>query len=169
MPRPAFIVSPADVTETTHTYPASDEPMAPSRAIGRAAGLVRIGLHLTRMPPGTRTSFPHAESDEEEFVLVLSGEVDAWIDGTLHRVRAGDLVAFPAGTGITHTFINDGPGEATLLVGGEAAKASNRIIYPLHPGRRPQLKAGEWWDDAPAAPLGEHDGMPAAVRARSGK
>ena len=39
--------------------------MNPGRAIGVHAGLVRIGLHLERVTAGTRTSWPHAESDEE--------------------------------------------------------------------------------------------------------
>src|SRR5207302_9213975 len=60
--RPPFIVSSADVAEKSHRYPNSDEDMAPARAIGRAAGLLRIGIHLVRVPPGKRTSYPHAES-----------------------------------------------------------------------------------------------------------
>ena len=48
---------------------------------------------------------------------MLEGELDAWIDGDLHRVRASDLVAFPSGTGICHTFLNNGEHEAKLLSG----------------------------------------------------
>lgn len=44
------------------------EDMAPARPIGRAAGLLQIGIHLVTVPPGRRTSYPHAESAEEEFV-----------------------------------------------------------------------------------------------------
>ena len=71
------------------------------RAVASAAGLVRVGINLQRLPPGTRSSWPHAESDEEEeeFVDVMDGEVDDWIDGELHRMLAGDLAAFLAGTG----------------------------------------------------------------------
>ena len=127
-PRPPFIVSSTHIAEKRHRYPNSAEEMAPSRAIGRAAGLLRIGIHLVRLLPGTRTSFPHAESAEEEFVYVIDGEVDAWIDGELYRMRAGDVAAFPAGTGICHTFINDG-GLRTRCSspGGEADKADTRI------------------------------------------
>ena len=108
-------------------YPNSDEDMAPARAIGRAAGLLRIGIHLVRVPPGKRTSYPHAESAEEEFVYVVEGEIDAWIDGQLHRMKAGDFAAFPSGTGVCHTFINDGEREALLLSGGEEDISNNRI------------------------------------------
>ncbi|HUL58471.1 MAG TPA: cupin domain-containing protein [Anaeromyxobacteraceae bacterium] len=158
--RPPFIVSSADVPEKIHRYPNSDEGMAPARPIGRAAGLLRIGVHLVRVPPGRRTSYPHAESAEEEFVYVIEGEIDAWIDGELHRMRAGDFAAFPAGTGICHTFINDGERDALLLSGGEADKSHNRICYPLHPGRRSDMPWSRWWDDAPERPRGAHDGKP---------
>jgi len=162
-PRPPFIISTADLPERRHIYPQSQEQLAPSRAAGRAAGLQRIGINLQRLLPGTRSSWPHAESDEEEFVYVIEGEVQAWIDGELHPMRAGDLAAFPAGTGISHCFINNSDREALLLVGGEVAKASNRILYPLNPSRRQDLKAEEWWADAPARTLGGHDGLPDAA------
>ena len=138
--------------------------MGPVRSVGSAAGLVRIGINLQRLPPGMRSSWPHAESDEEEFVYVVEGEVEAWIDGEVHSMRAGDLAAFPAGTGISHCFINNTETEALLLVGGEAAKPSNRIVYPLNPSRRSDLKEADWWHDAPPRKLGSHDGLPDQLR-----
>lgn len=53
--------------------------MGPIRCLGATAGLQRIGVNLQRLPPGTRSSWPHGESDEEEFVYVIDGEVQAWI------------------------------------------------------------------------------------------
>jgi len=162
--RPPFIVSTAELPEHSHVYPQSEEAMGPTRSAGSAAGLVRLGINLQRLPPGVRSSWPHAESDEEEFVYVIEGEVDAWIDGELHRMHAGDLAAFPAGTGICHCFINNSEREALLLVGGEAAKPSNRIVYPLNPSRRTDLSAAAWWHDAPTRKLGSHDGLPDLLR-----
>jgi len=158
--RPPFIVSSALVPPRVHRYPNSTEDMAAGRPIGRAAGLLRIGVHLVTVPPGTRTSYPHCESAEEEFVYVVEGELDAWIDGELHHMKAGDFAAFPAGTGICHTFINDGDRDAVLLSGGEAHKSHNRIYYPLHPGRRDDMPWSRWWDDVPERPRGSHDGKP---------
>jgi len=74
------------------------------------------------------------------------------IDGELHRMKAGDFVAFPSGTGICHTFINDGERDALLLSGGEADKSNNRIYYPLNPGRQSDMPWSCWWDDVPPAP-----------------
>lgn len=164
--RPSFIVSAASIAEYAHVYPQSTEPMGPVRTLGKAAGLQRIGINLQRLPPGTRSSWPHAEEDEEEFVYVIEGEVDAWIDGTLHRVKAGDLVAFPAHTGISHCFINNGTREALLLVGGDAARPGSRILYPVNPSRREDIPAQYWWHDAPKRELGPHDGLPDALRGK---
>jgi len=158
--RPPFIISNADVPEEIGRYPGSDEPLGAGRAIGRAAGLQRIGLHLERLTPGQRTSYPHAEEKEEEFVFVLEGEVEAWLDGRLHPMRSGDLAAFPAGTGICHTFINNSAADALLLVGGDASRRDNRIFYPLNPERRGQMPWSSWWEDIPLREQGPHDGKP---------
>jgi len=162
--RPPFIIASSDVAETTHSYPGSDEKLAYGRAIGKAAGLLRIGLHLERLEPGQRTSWPHAEEREEEFVFVLEGEVEAWVDGHLYSMRAGDLAAFPAGTGICHTFLNNSGRDVTLLVGGERTKSDNRIYYPLHPGRQNDMPWSHWWDDILLREQGPHDGLPGAQR-----
>jgi uncharacterized cupin superfamily protein len=138
--RPPFIVSSAELPERSNVYPQSKEVTGLTRRIGSAAGLVRLGIKLQRLPPGMRSSWPHAESDEEEFVYVIEGEVDAWVDGELHPMYAGDLAAFPAGTGICHCFINNSGREALLLVGGEATKPGNRIVYPLNPSRCADLE-----------------------------
>ncbi len=167
--RPPFIIDAESVPETRHRYPNSIESTGYQRSIGRAAGLLKIGVNLLRLPPGERSSWPHAEEKEEEFVYVLEGEVDAWIDGYIHAMKPGDFAAFPAGTGICHCFINNGEREAVLIVGGEASKRDNRIYYPLHPERRNELPWSEWWESVPKRRLGPHDGMPNALRARSPK
>lgn len=162
--RPPFIVSGISIPEETGRYPNSAEDLGSTRRIGRAAGLRKIGINLVRVPPGHRTSWPHAEETEEEFVYLLEGEVDAWVDGVTHPMRAGDLAAFPAGTGVCHSFLNNGDRDALLLVGGEADKSDNRIFYPLHPQRRADMPWSHWWDDVPARPQGAHDGLPDAAK-----
>lgn len=159
MTRPPCIVSPDDVPEEQGSYDGSDEVLSSGRRIGRAAGLRALGVWLERLPPGTRTSWPHAHAREEELVFVLDGAPSVWLDGVVHPLRRHDLVAFPAGTGVAHTVINDGPREALLLVAGEARKDDDRIAYPLHPHREAAIGARAW-TDAPRAPLGPHDGTP---------
>src|SRR5215469_17268705 len=166
--RPSFIVASTSVPEIRHHYPNSDEYTGSTRAIGRVAGLLKIGVNLKRLTTGQRSSWPHAEEKDEEFVFVIEGEVDAWLDGVVHPMQAGDFAAFPAGTGICHCFINNSGRDALLLVGGEASRLDNRIYYPLHPQRRNDLPSSEWWDDVPKHHMGPHDGMPDALRGRSG-
>lgn len=137
-------------------YPGDTELMSIGAPLARGLGLTRIGIHHERLPPGRRTSYPHAESAEEEFVFVLEGTPDVWIDGHLHRLEPGDSVAFPAGTGICHSFLNNSAREVRLLVIGEPAKPENRIRYPLNQAREDARPDG--WKDWPARPLGPHDG-----------
>lgn len=159
-PRPPFLIRSLDVAEVAGRYPGRDERFGFSRPIGKAAGLQRIGLHLERVPPGERISLPHAESNEEEFVYVLEGTVEAWIDGHVFTMSAGDLAAFPAGTGIAHTFLNESAREALLLAGGETSKKDNKIVYPVDNDRVEHLGAERHWQDAPKRKLGLHDGRP---------
>jgi len=142
-------------------YPTSDELLSIGSPFARSMGLTRLGIHHELVPPGRRTSFPHAESAEEEFVYVIEGHPDVWLDGVLHPLGPGDGVAFPAGTGQAHTFLNNTDRDVRLLVVGEPAKAENLIRYPLNPEEQARRK--DAWIDAPARPLGPHDG-----RARAG-
>jgi uncharacterized cupin superfamily protein len=161
--RPPYIIATNDVPEQVGSYANSDETLSAGRAIGKHAGLLALGLHVERLPPGTRTSWPHAEEQEEEFAFVLSGEVDCWIDGHTYRMIAGDLAAFPAGTGICHTFINNCRQDAVLLVGGETNKGRNRITYPKNPERASAIPWSRWWNNAPLRLMGPHDGLPDAM------
>lgn len=146
-----------------HRYSGDDELLSIGAAFGEHFGLTRLGIHHERLPPGRRTSYPHAESAEQEFVFVIEGAPDVWLDGELHRLGPGDAVGFPAGTGICHTFINNSDGEVRLMVVGERPKDENRIVYPMNPERRPLRE--DWWEDAPRRALGPHDGLPDKLRA----
>lgn len=158
MTHPPEIVRWEEIERPAWSYAGSDEPMGRDADYGRHFGFRSLGLHHVRLEPGRRTSFPHAESAEDEFVYVLEGTPDVWLDGHLHRLAPGDAVGFPAGTGLSHTFLNNTGGEVRLLVAGDMPKAENRILYPVNPDRRPLRD--DWWEDAPARPLGPHDGRP---------
>lgn len=145
-------------------YSGDDELMSIGAPLARHFGLTAIGVHHERLPPGRRTSYPHAESAEDEFVFVLEGTPDVWLDGYLHRLKPGDSVGFPAGTGLCHSFLNNTEAEVRLLVIGETPKAENRIYYPRNPERKPLRD--DWWHDHPSRPIGDHDGLTDRIRAR---
>ena len=138
-------------------YDHHDEPMGLNTAFGQHFGLSRIGIHHQRLFPGARTSFPHAESTEDEFIYVIFGTPDVWLDGHLHRLKPGDGVGFKAGDGLAHTFINNSESDVQLLVLGDRSHAKNQIIYPVNPERKAYHR--DWWSDAPERALGPHDGL----------
>jgi uncharacterized cupin superfamily protein len=157
--RPDFIRHWRDIqTPDDRHYAGSDELLALDAPFSRAFNLTRLGVRHQILPPGRRTSYPHAESDEDEFVYVIDGTPDVWIDGTLHRLAPGDGVGFPPGTGIAHSFLNNSTAPVTLLVVGEAAKPHNKVHYPLNPDV--QASRTDGWNDAPRHELGPHDGLP---------
>jgi uncharacterized cupin superfamily protein len=134
-------------------YPGDDELMGIGAAFGAHFGLRRLGIHHVRLPPGRRTSYPHSESTEEEFVYVIAGTLDVWLDGRLVSLQPGDGVGFPAGTGLCHTFINNTQAEVRLLVVGDTKRADNQVHYPLNPDRKDYRE--DLWTAAPVRTFGE--------------
>lgn len=163
MERPEFIRHWSELEEPDNShYRGDSELLSIGAPVGRLLGLTKLGIHHERLPPGRRTSYPHAESAEDEFVFVIEGHPDAWVDGQLHPLKPGDCVAFPSGTGIAHTFINNTADEVFLLVVGETNIPNAKIRYPLHPDF--EKTRDDIWVDAPPRPLGPHDGLPDALR-----
>ncbi|MBL0599711.1 cupin domain-containing protein [Aeromonas jandaei] len=149
------------------SYLGSEERMSLGSALGRHFGFSRIGIHHEIVEPGHRTSWPHAEKTEDEFVHVLEGTPDVWLDGVLYRLQPGDSVGFKAGDGLAHTFINNTDEPVRLLCVGDRDRADNRIHYALHPEYNRQIGARHW-DDVPERELGDHDGLPDRLRERNG-
>ena len=164
--RPNYVAHWRDILDKDEGgYPGSTEKHGIDAKFGRRARFSRIGVHFEVLPPGRRTSWPHAERDEDEFVYVVRGDVQCWIDGWLHPMGEGDFVGFEAGTNITHVVVNNSDADALLLVGSEASRARNQFWYPYHPHR--DKETGElFWADHPKPKLGLHDGLPDALRAR---
>ncbi|MBV9992614.1 MAG: cupin domain-containing protein [Alphaproteobacteria bacterium] len=151
--------------DAANRYPDSDEDQGIPAPFGRRARFSRIGIHVELLKPGRRTSYPHAERDEDEFVYVVSGAVEAWTDGHTTPMTEGDFIGWEAGTGITHVILNNSGGDAVLLIGGEASRVRNQYWYPFHPERN--VAAGEnYWADHPLPKLGPHDGLTDALRAK---
>ena len=81
MHHPPYVIHWKEIIELDNAhYPTSDELLCIGSPLGRATGLTRIGIHHELLPPGRRTSWPHAEGDEEEFVFVIEGTPDVWLD-----------------------------------------------------------------------------------------
>ncbi len=119
----------------------------------------RIAAHYFSIPSGYRTSEPHAESLEDEFVFIISGEIDLWLNGNIKKMRAGDSIGFKAGTGVGHCFINNSGEDCELFVSGDRTKKDNQYHFHLDPSLKEEC-GDKWWNDMPKQILGGHDGMP---------
>lgn len=168
MNRPACIKNWREIQKPDEgNYPGSQELFGLTSSFSPEFGLTRLGIHHEVLPPGRRTSWPHAEKTEEEFVFVIEGTPDVWLDGVLHRLAPGDAVGFPAGTGICHVVINNTQTDVRLMVIGERSKPDNKIHYALHP--RYNADIGErHWHDVQLQPQGDHDGLPDQLRESNG-
>jgi quercetin dioxygenase-like cupin family protein len=51
----------------------------------------------TLFPPGTFVP-PHFHPDQDEFIRVLEGDFDLWLDGADLKATAGDLIRLPMGS-----------------------------------------------------------------------
>jgi quercetin dioxygenase-like cupin family protein len=51
----------------------------------------------TLFPPGTFVP-PHFHPDQDEFIRVLEGDFDLWLEGEDQKATAGDLIRLPMGS-----------------------------------------------------------------------
>jgi uncharacterized cupin superfamily protein len=85
-----------------------------------------LGMRLTVVEPGQPSTLYHAETSQENFV-VLTGECLAIIEGEERRLRAWDFVHCPPGT--EHAFVGVGDGPCVILAVG-ARSEEGTIVYP---------------------------------------
>ncbi len=98
--------------------------------LGEQVGLTQLGVRLERLPPGSRSSQRHWHSSEDEFVLMLSGELTL-IEDTEQLLRPGDAAAWPAGSPVGHCLANRSEADATFLIIGHRNHADT-VTYPDH-------------------------------------
>lgn len=88
--------------------------------LGAAAGLTQFGVNLLRLPPGQWSSQRHWHHANDEFVMVLEGEVVLVTDAGEEVLRAGDCAGFRAGDPDGHHLQNRSDREAVLLEVGSS-------------------------------------------------
>ena len=143
-------------------YSGSDETFLSGASVGVGLGLQRIGIHHDILPPGHRSSLPHAHKIEEELLVVLEGNPDIWINGHLYRAGPKDVIFFRPGTGLSHTIINNTSSHVKMMIFGEQDESNNDLIYyPKHPMRNEECKRqGCYWEDVPKIQYGKNNGVP---------
>jgi uncharacterized cupin superfamily protein len=143
------------------------------QALGEAGGLSQFGVNLVELQPGAASSQRHWHTHEDEFVMVVSGELTLITDEGETLMRAGDCAAFPAGRPNGHHLINRGWGIGLFLAVGSRIpedcaeypdidlKYDGRTDSYLHRDGTPYPKAAE--ASAPGS-SGAHGDAPAAAQ-----
>jgi uncharacterized cupin superfamily protein len=106
------------------------------KPLGRTAGAVRTGLNWVSLAAGEKAAPSHCHSAEEEIFVFLEGEATLRLTPSPqravaapeeeHPLRAGHVVARPAGSGIAHSF-RAGDQGCTYLAYGQ--RNTNDVIY----------------------------------------
>ncbi len=129
----------------------------------------QLGFTLRVLMPGKPNGMYHAETDEEDF-LVLSGECLLLIEDQERHLRAWDFVHCPRATG--HIFVGAGEGPCVLLAAGGRTEGSRTVYAPsevaqrhgasveteAHSGREAYATSAKWslgrpprWNELPWA------------------
>lgn len=98
------------------TGPTADRYDAKMGFIGPRIGAQKLGYNITAVPPGMR-AFPfHNHRVNEEMFFVLQGTGEVRIGERTYPIRAGDVIACPAGgKEAAHQIVNTGTEELRYL------------------------------------------------------
>ena len=122
-----------------------------SLRLGEAGQLTQFGVNLVTLEPGARSSLRHWHEQEDEFVMVTSGECCLIQDEGETVMQVGDCAAFPAGDGNGHHLVNRTSRPATFLVVG--TKAPREVAHYCNVDLRITIENG-------AATMTHRDGSP---------
>ena len=102
-------------------YPAVFQHIVQGRStqrLGAAAGLTQFGVNICHLAPGAASSIRHWHANEDEFALMLTGELVLVEDEGETVMRPGDCAGFKAGVANGHNFINRSTNPASFLIIG---------------------------------------------------
>ena len=87
-----------------------------------AGKLTQYGAYVVTLEPGSRSSNRHWHEKEDEFLLVLSGELTVVENDGSHILVAGDTACWPAGEPNAHQVVNRTTLSASYLIVGTRPK-----------------------------------------------
>ncbi|MBA3576992.1 MAG: cupin domain-containing protein [Sphingomonas sp.] len=102
-------------------YPAPfDAPVAGrwQRPLAEPAGITEFGVRHVILKPGAWSSQLHWHDNEDEFLVILSGEAVLVEDDGRTRLYAGDCAAWPKGTTNGHHLRNESDADCLFVVIG---------------------------------------------------
>ncbi|MEZ5598624.1 MAG: cupin domain-containing protein [Pseudomonadales bacterium] len=103
------------------------------QALGKHLHLTQFGVNYTTLEPGAWSSLRHWHTAEDEFVLVLAGELTLVDANGARLLGAGAFCAFPAGVANAHHLMNAGTEPVTFLEVGSRRRGEDTVHYPFDP------------------------------------
>jgi uncharacterized cupin superfamily protein len=129
------------------------------RHVARELEAVHTGLTVYDVEPGQSTWPYHFELNEEEWLLVIDGELTLRTPDGERVLRAGDVACFPPGADGAHAVRNDGTVTVRFAMPSSLAPVGDATVYPesgkfqLHgPGFSHRGRLGdpvEYWEGEP--------------------
>ena len=134
-----------------------------SQRLGDLAGLTQFGVNIVTLQPGAVASLRHWHLREDEFALVLEGDLILIEDDGDTPMRPGDCAAWKAGVANGHRFVNRSARPARFLVVGakgtdEVATYSDVDMKIHFAGGAPRFTyhdGSDWTGPRDLAPKGE--------------
>ena len=100
------------------------------RSLTEEAGAKLTGLAVYEIPAGHKSWPYHFELAEEEWLVVVEGEVVLRTPEGERTLRAGDVACFPVGAEGAHAVRNESDASARFAMPSSQAKYCDGAVYP---------------------------------------
>ena len=128
-------------------------------SLSRRFGAAATGMGVYELPPGNSSWPYHFETTEEEWLIVIEGELTLRTPEGESVLRAGDVACFPAGAAGGHALRNHSDAPVRYAMPSAEARYGGATIYPdsgkfqvTGPGFNHRGRLGEpidYWDGEP--------------------
>ncbi|MET0371020.1 MAG: cupin domain-containing protein [Sphingobium sp.] len=120
------------IAQTNSTnYPAALAGAVAGRFVRRLAppfGVEDYGISHVVLKPGAASSQRHWHEEEDEFVVMLSGEAVLVEEGSRTAMRPGDLAVFPKAVANGHQLLNESAEDCAFIA--ISGVPTGRAHYP---------------------------------------
>lgn len=130
-----------------------------AESLTRGFGAVATGMGVYELEPGNASWPYHFEIAEEEWLIVIDGELTLRTPDGESVLRAGDVARFPAGAGGAHAVRNHTDAPVRFAMPSTRARLGGATVYPdsgkisvYGPGFRHRGWIGdavEYWEGEP--------------------
>ena len=127
--------------------------------LGRELGASLTGFGVYELEPGEAAWPYHFELNEEEWLIVVAGEVTLRTPDGERILRVGDVACFPVGAAGAHAMRNAGASTARFAMPSSNAPYGDTCVYPESgkvkvsgPGFQHRGRLGEpvdYWEGEP--------------------